>query len=222
MNVQLYDQKLEQILTNAKKQAFSGEVSTALFYLEQAREYAGKVGVPLSVATLQEVEQTAYRSGIKASLGNAKKQASSGEVSRALFYLEQAREYAGKVGVPLPVVTLQEVEQTAYRSGIEASLGKAKKQASSGEVSGALFYLEQARGYAGKVGVPLPVVTLQTVEQTAYRSGIEASLGNAKKQASSGEVSTARFYLEQAREYAGKVGLDITDRLQEIEVTIRK
>ena len=111
MNVQLYDQKLEQILTNAKKQASSGEVSTALFYLEQAREYAGKVGVPLSVATLQEVEQTAYRSGIKASLGNAKKQASSGEVSTARFYLEQAREYAGKVGLDI-TDRLQEIEVT--------------------------------------------------------------------------------------------------------------
>lgn len=51
---------------------------------------------------------------------------------------------------------------------------------------------------------------------------LERILTAARRQASIGNVRGARFYLEQAGEYAGEVGLDISARVNEIEVSLRK
>ena len=156
-------------------------------------------------------------------LTNARERASKGDVRFTQFYLEQTREYAEGLGVPLlDEVILREIVQTAYRNGIEAWLGEARSYASHGNVSFTQVFLKGARKYAGEGEVPLPEATLQEIEQTACRKGVEVQLGEARRCASRGDIPSTQFFSERAREYAGIIGLDITSRLQGIEGAIRK
>ena len=51
---------------------------------------------------------------------------------------------------------------------------------------------------------------------------LEQTLGFARSAASEGRVPGAQSYLKDAREYAAKVGLDIAERVQQIESTLKK
>ena len=155
-------------------------------------------------------------------LGYARDDAGRGMVSSALRTLDQARAYAAKFGDEIPEATLTKIEETAYRRGVETVLEYARDDASRGIVIGALRMLNQARDYAAKVGVEIPEAALQEVEQTAYRNGVETALGYARDDAGRGMVSSALRTLDQARAYAAKISLDITDRVQKIEVTLKK
>jgi tetratricopeptide (TPR) repeat protein len=105
---------------------------------------------------------------------------------------------------------------------LEQILGYARSWANDGMVAVALGELKEAQEYAAKVGIEIPEATLKEIEETAYRSGVEAALGYARSWANDGMVAVALGELKEAQEYAAKVGIDISDRVREIEAGLKK
>ncbi|MEM5797491.1 MAG: hypothetical protein QXD72_02445 [Candidatus Aenigmatarchaeota archaeon] len=100
----------------------------------------------------------------------AREYASRGDVSVVEFYLEEARELASESGYEIPKATLLDIEQTAYRNGIEARLADAREHALRGDVGTVEFYLRRARMLASKLGYEIPKATLRDIKRTAYRN----------------------------------------------------
>ena len=103
----------------------------------------------------------------------------------------------------------------------EQLLEPAKGYAYEGIVSLTLVQLDRAKECATKEGISIPDEVLQEVEDTAYRKGAEATLIFAKNNISEGLKSLALVQLKKAKEYAIKANLDISERVQEIQLSLK-
>ena len=110
---------------------------------------------------------------------------------------------------------------------LELKLNLARNSAKEGLVKTTLIYLDEAKRYANKIGMEIPKKIVFEIENTALRKGIESALSFAELKANEGSINKERIfeilnYLSEAKEYAARIGVDISDRVRKIEEMLKK
>lgn len=99
---------------------------------------------------------------------------------------------------------------------IDFNIEMAITWASQGRVMLAKLRLESAQEEASKTGFEIPKGKLDRLS-LAYKYGIESSLGIARINAEEEFYEKAQVYLKRAKDTASEIGLDISERVSEIE-----
>ena len=212
--------KIEEIIGHARRYAESGGYMSVLVVLGEARVLASRNGLQLPEAELKQIEQTAYANRVEEALSCARVFAGKGRVLEVEIWTHEAKAVAAKAGRQLAETELQEIEQSGYKNGVQPALDNAKLFAREGLVEDAVQCLEEAKGYALRVGIELPSALLQEVERDANQTRIETALFYAKGFAQDGWGASAWNRLREARECARKLGVDIGNRAAKVEALL--
>jgi len=161
-------------------------------------------------------------------LDKATTEAEKGNADSMNISLKLARERAREKGVSLYEESesgslydiIDSIEQKCYMRAVEVELDTAKKLAKAGDASSMEICLERSEKFNWFVRPELKKDISRKVYEIGamgYRASVPMVLDTAKKLAKAGDASSMESYLKIAEEYARKVILYISDKVDEIK-----
>jgi len=176
-----------------------GNFDDALAALRSAERQSVRANVPFP-EKLNEISKKVYNTGIGVKIREAKESLNARDFSTAYVLLENAKEFADKIGRSVPEI--DNLKKRCFEIATEEKIDSAKRNIAENNYEDAIADIIAAKGYAAKAGKSIDVSDL---EKDAYKIGINAQIGEIKKAINNKSYEDATLAYYTIKLYAEKI-----------------
>ncbi len=193
-----------------------GNFDDAITALRGAERQSARMNLPFP-EKLTEISKNVYETGVDVKIKGANEALSTGNFGDAYVALENAKDFANKIGKNVPEIDV--LKKKCFEIGTDEKIKSAKKNISENNYEDAIADIIAANGYATKAGKSVDVSDL---EKQAYKIGIYSQIEEMKKAISNRSYDDATLAYYTLKMYAEKISTNIPPEVDTLMLEIYK
>ncbi|MDI6730066.1 MAG: hypothetical protein QMD06_00785, partial [Candidatus Altarchaeum sp.] len=193
-----------------------GNFDDAITAIRGAEKQSARMNLPFP-EKLTEISKNVYEIGVDVKIKVAKEALSTGNFGDAYVVLENAKDFANKIGKNVPEIDI--LKKKCFEIGTDEKIKSAKKNISENNYEDAIADIIAINGYAAKAGKSVDVSDL---EKQAYKIGIYAQIEEMKKAIGNKSYDDATIAYYTLKLYVEKISTNIPQEVDTLMLDVYK
>ncbi len=193
-----------------------GNFDDAINALRGAERQSTRMNVPFP-DKLTEISKKIYEIGVDKKIKEANEALSTRNFGDAYVALENAKEFAAKIGKVVPEIDV--LKKKCFEIGADEKINSAKKNIDGKNYEDAIADIIAAKSYATNAGKSIDVSNL---EKDAYKIGIYAQIEEIKNAISNRSYDDSTLAYYTIKLYVEKISLNIPPEVDTLMIDVHK